>query len=175
MSEIITMPKFYSNREVAEILGCAPETVRQVKSRKAEQVAGLWDNNNPDGETCWSEAGLNKLSELINTEKAKEFRAGALARRTQEAIAADRAALEYGNGDNSLRTSQVSGTYEVQSPTGESGRYAGLTERLGAAIAGQMIAKGAIAEIDMAVVNGLLKGLEVGDIDVDSILQDFSQ
>jgi hypothetical protein len=175
MNELIAMPKFYSNREVAEILGCAPETVRQVKSRKAEQVAGLWDNNNPDGETIWSEAGLNKLSELINTDKSKDFRAGALARRTQEAIAMDRAELAYEDKDNSPRTRQVSGTYEVQSPTSEGGRYSGLSERLGAAIADRMIDKGAIDEIDKAVVNGLLRGLDVGDIEVDSILHGFLQ
>lgn len=91
MTETITVTKFYSNREIVEILGCSPEYIRKLKSTKSEELKDYWRNDGADNETAWSEDGLNKLAEMMSTDKAKEFRAGKLARRTQEAIAVDRA------------------------------------------------------------------------------------
>lgn len=167
MSEMITMPKFYSNREVAEILGIQPATVRQIKSRKAEQLDGLWRNDNDDGETLWSQEGLDKLAEFVNTDEAKQFRAGALARRTQEAIAVDRAEVSYQNNQEvSTRTGNDSAEYVVNQ-----GRYSQLPEKIGGAIAGQMINDGAVERIDQAVVKGLLSSLNMGDIDLSTLLK----
>lgn len=171
-SQIITMPKFYSNREVAEILGIKPATVRQIKARKADELAGLWENNNPDGETVWTQEGLDKISEFVNTDRAKEFRAGQLARRTSDAIAVDRAELNYSEVEqDSTRTGHEVNSYEIKSPVGEGGRYKGLTKRIGGAIADQMIDNGAIEEIDNAVIDGLLRGLSIGDINVKDLLR----
>jgi hypothetical protein len=172
MSEIITMPKFYSNREVAEILGVQPATVRQIKSRKAEQLQGLWRNDNEDGETVWSQEGLDKLAEFVNTDEAKQFRAGALTRRTQDAIAVSRSEISYQNNidQSSTRTGHEVSSYEVKSPVAEGGRYHGLPARIGDAIASQMVDKGAIDEIDNAVVDGLLRALDMGDIDIKTLL-----
>ncbi len=165
MPETITIAKFYSNREIAEILGCAPETVRQVKSRKAEQLEGLWSQDG-SSETVWTQEGLEKLSELINTEKSQEFRSSALARRTQEAIAVDRAEISYQNNDQvSTRTGTETAAYTINE-----GRYSQLPENIGEAIAGQMINDGALVRVDKAVVNGLLRGLNIGDIDVEALL-----
>jgi hypothetical protein len=171
MPETITVTKFYSNREIAEILGCTPEYIRKLKSTKKDELAGLWRNDGGGDETVWSEDGLNKLAELISTDKAKEFRAGALARRTEQAIAVDRAELNYPNPEqNSTRTGHEVNSYEIKSPVGEGGRYAGLTKRIGGAIADQMIDNGAIEEIDNAVIDGLLRGLSIGDINVKDLL-----
>jgi len=176
MTETITMPKLYSNREIAEILGCAPETVRQVKSRKADQLEGLWSQDG-SSETVWTQEGLEKLSELINTEKSVEFRSSALARRTQEAIAINRSETnqEIAVSDNSNlyqnidQSSTRTGT-ETASYTINQGRYSQLPERIGGAIAGQTIGDGALERVDKAVVSGLLRGLNIGDIDVEALL-----
>ena len=168
MIETITVPKFYSNREIAEILGCSPEYIRKLKSSKADELAGFWTNDSQSSETVWNEEGLHKFSELISTDKAKEFRAGKLARRTQEAIAVDRA--NYGDAEEvSPRTGHEVNSYEV--PNNNSGRYSGLTDKLGGAIATQMINDGAIGEIDKSVVTHLLKGMSIGDIDVEALLR----
>ena len=165
MTETITIAKFYSNREIAEILGCAPETVRQVKSRKADQLEGLWSQDGTS-ETIWNQEGLEKLSELINTDKSQEYRASALTRRTQEAIAVDRAELYQNDIDNSpTRTGNETTAYTINE-----GRYSQLPEKLGGAIATQMINDGAVERIDKAVVKGLLSGLNVGDIDIEAFL-----
>ncbi len=166
MLETITMPKFYSNREVAEILGVQAATIRQVKSRKADELAGLWENSNPDGETVWSEEGLAKLSEFIHTDASKEFRSGALARRTQEAIAVNRSELNYDDSEISPRTGQETTAYTINE-----GRYSQLPEKIGGAIAGQMINDGAVERIDKTVVSTLLSHLNLGDIDIDALLK----
>lgn len=168
MSEIITMTKFYSNREVAEILGLKPASIRVMKQRHADQLQGLWDNNNPDGETFWSQEGLEKLAEFSQTDEAKEFRSSALARRTQEAIAVDRAEISYQNEvqNTSTRTGHETAAYTINH-----GRYSGLEENLGDAIAKQKIANGAIKRIDAAVVSHLLRELNLGDdIDIGALL-----
>ncbi|MFM7886735.1 MAG: hypothetical protein ACKPCM_08615 [Pseudanabaena sp.] len=164
--EMITIPKTYSNREIAEILGCAPETVRQVKSRKADQLEGLWSQDG-SSETVWTEEGLEKLAELINTEKSQQFRASALARRTQEAIAVDRAELYQNDIENSsTRTGHETAEYTINK-----GRYSQLPEKIGGAIAGQMVNDGAIERIDKAVVSELLRSLNLGDdIDIETLL-----
>ena len=167
MSETITMPKFYSNREISEILGCSPEYIRKLKSSKADELAGFWTNDNQSSETVWNEEGLHKFSELISTDKAKEFRAGKLARRTQEAIAVDRA--NYGDAEEvSTRTGHEVNSYEV--PNNNSGRYSGITKKIGGAIATQMINDGAIEQIDNAVIEGLLNGMKIGDINIEALL-----
>ncbi|MCA6572107.1 MAG: hypothetical protein IM535_15010 [Pseudanabaena sp. M38BS1SP1A06MG] len=181
MSEIITMPKFYSNREVAEILGLKPASIRVMKQRHAEELKGLWDNNNPDNETVWTEEGLNKLSEFAQTEEAKNFRAGALARRTAEAIAIDRSELDEPQSeaiavnpnqyDLSTRTDSPRTGQQTTAYTINEGRYSQLPEKLGGAIAGKMVADGAIDRIDKAVVSGLLSELNIGDIDVEALLR----
>ena len=165
MTETITIAKFYSNREISEILGCAPETVRQVKSRKADQLEGLWTQDG-SSETVWTQEGLEKLSELINTDKSQEYRASALTRRTQEAIAVDRAELYQNNDEVSTRTGNETADYTINQ-----GRYSELPEKLGGAIATQMINDGAVNRIDAAVVNGLLRNLNIGDIDVETLLR----
>ena len=179
MLETITLPKTYSNKEIAEILGCAPETVRQVKSRKADQLEGLWSQDGTS-ETVWTQEGLEKLSELINTEKSVQYRSSALARRTQEAIAVSRSEtnqeaiavsedpiLYQNNIDNSsTRTGHETAAYTINQ-----GRYSQLEENLGGAIADQKIANGAVDRIDRAVVKGLLSALNMGDIDVESLLK----
>lgn len=178
MLETITLPKTYSNKEIAEILGCAPETVRQVKSRKADQLEGLWSQDGTS-ETVWTEEGLEKLSELIKTEKSQEFRSSALARRTAEAIAVSRAetnqeAIAINNGStlyqNEIDNSSTRTGTETAAYTIKEGRYSQLPERIGGAIAGQMIGDGALDRVDKAVVNGLLRGLNIGDIDVEALL-----
>lgn len=168
MHETITVTKFYSNREIAEKLGCSPEYIRKLKSTKADELAGFWWNDGTD--TAWSEEGLNKLASMMSTPQAKEFCKNALAVRTSEAIAVDRAELNYPTPEqNSTRTGHEVNSYEV--PNNNSGRYAGLTDKLGGAIAGQMIENGAIEEIDKSVVSHLLKGMNIGDIDVESLLR----
>lgn len=168
MSEIITMPKFYSNREIAAILGCTPEYIRKLKSQKGDQLVGLWDNNNPEGETVWSEEGLEKLSELISTDKAKEFRASALARRTQEAIAVDRAELNYGDADESSpRTGHEVSSYELPNTTASGGRYADLPERVGDAIGNTLADPEGIRRMDTQVVKSFLQAANLSDIGID--------
>lgn len=171
MPETITVTKFYSNREIAEKLGCSPEYIRKLKSTKADELAGFWRNDGGDNETAWSEEGLHKLASMMSTPQAKEFCKNALAVRTSEVIAVDRAELNYPNPEqNSTRTGHEVNSYEVKSPVGEGGRYAGLTKRIGGAIADQMIDNGAIEEIDNAVIDGLLRGLSIGDINVKDLL-----
>lgn len=41
MLETITVPKTYSNKEVAQILGCSEEYVRQLKNRNEEELIDL--------------------------------------------------------------------------------------------------------------------------------------
>jgi hypothetical protein len=172
MNETITVTKFYSNREIAEILGCSPEYIRKLKSTKSEELREFWRNDGGDNETAWSEDGLNKLADLISTDKAKEFRAGKLARRTQEAIAVDRSELYQNEIDQApTRTGHEVNAYEIKSPIGEGGRYAGLPTKIGGAIATQMISNGAIDEIDNAVIEGLLKAMSIGDINVADLLK----
>jgi hypothetical protein len=180
MLETITMPKLYTNREVAEILGVQPATIRQVKSRRAAELTGLWRNDNDDGETVWSEEGLAKLAEFVHTDEAKQFRSSALARRTQEAIAIDRSEMiepqseaiintdtdyDLSPRTDSPRTTQESTAYKINE-----GRYSALPEKIGGAIAGQMINDGAVERIDKAVVSGLLSKLNIGDINVEALL-----
>lgn len=170
MHETITVTKFYSNREIAEKLGCSPEYIRKLKSTKADELAGFWRNDGTD--TAWSEDGLHKLASMMSTPQAKEFCKNALALRTSEVIAVDRAELNYPTPEqNSTRTGHEVNSYEIKSPVGEGGRYAGLPKRLGGAIADQMISNGAIEEMDNAVIDGLLRGLSIGDIDVQSLLR----
>ncbi|MEA5487482.1 MULTISPECIES: hypothetical protein [Pseudanabaena] len=165
--ETITVPNFRTNREVAEMFGCTPEYIRKLKSTKADELEGLWENNNPDGETTWNEEGVEKLSELIKTDKAKEYRASALARRTQEAIAVDRSELNYGESLDSPRTGQDINSYEVPSPTAQGGRYADLPEKMGDMISDRMIDDGAIARMDKRVATNLLKAANLSDIGID--------
>ncbi|MCA6580475.1 MAG: hypothetical protein IM537_05905 [Pseudanabaena sp. M57BS1SP1A06MG] len=171
MSEIIAMPKFYSNREVAQILGLKPASIRVIKQRHAEELHGLWQNNNPDGETVWSQEGLEKLAELSQTEEAKNFRAGALARRTQEAIAIDRASdqtkvANYTPQAEPPRTGQETTSYTISQ-----GRYSGIENKIGGAIVDRMVDDGALERIDKAVVSGLLSKLNMGDdLDINALL-----
>ena len=166
MNEMITVSKVYSNREIAEILGCAPETVRQVKSRKGDQLEGLWSQDGT-GETTWTEEGLEKLSQLINTDKAKEYRAGALARRTQEAIAVDRAELNYANEQTSTRTGHEVSSYEIPNTTASGGRYADLPERVGDMIGSTLADPEGIRRMDNQVVKSFLKAVNLSDINID--------
>jgi len=169
MPETITVPKFYSNREIAEKLGCTPEYIRKLKSTKSEELAGFWRNDGTD--TVWSEEGLHKLASMMSTPQAKEFCKNALALRTSEIVASDRAEMSYSTTEgDSPRTGHEVNSYELKNPVGEGGRYAGLTKRLGGAIADQMIENGAIDEIDNAVIDGLIRGLSIGNIDVKSLL-----
>lgn len=179
MSETITMPKFYSNREVAEILGLKPASIRVMKQRHSEELAGLWRNDSDDGETTWSQEGLEKLAEFSQTDEAKQFRSSALARRTQEAIAISRSEINqeaiavnddstlYQNNQNvSTRTGHETTAYSINE-----GRYSQLPEKLGGAIASSMINDGAVDRIDKAVINGLLRELNIGDIDIEALLK----
>jgi len=175
MLETITVPKTYSNKEIAEILGCSPEYVRKLKSTRKDELVNLWTES--DGETSWTEEGLNVLASMMSTAQAKEYCAGALARRTQEAIAVSRAETNqeaiavsesnnlYQNDQSSTRTGTETAAYTINE-----GRYSQLPERIGGAIAGQMIGDGALERVDKAVVNGLLRGLNIGDIDVEALL-----
>ncbi len=181
MLETITMPKLYTNEDVAKILGVESATVRQVKSRKIIELDGLWQTDASDAKkTYWTEEGLAKLSEFIHTDASKEFRAGALARRTQEAIAIDRAEITEPQSEAiAVNTNQYDLSPRTDSPkTGQEptaykineGRYSQLPEKIGGAIAGQMINDGAIDRIDKAVVNNLLSNLNIGDIDIQTLL-----
>ncbi|MEI6430054.1 MAG: hypothetical protein WCO45_16965 [Pseudanabaena sp. ELA607] len=164
MPETITMPKFYSNHEIAEMFGCTPEYIRKLKSTKKDELAGLWKNDGGDNETYWNEEGLNKLSELISTDKAKEFRAGQLARRTQEASAVDRAELYQNEVDeNSTRTGKETASYK----TGE-GRYANLHTQFGVAIADRVGDEAFFEKVDEVVVSELLKKMNLGTINVET-------
>lgn len=167
MSEIITMPKFYSNREVAEILGIQPATVRQIKSRKADELQGLWTNDNEDGETIWSQEGLDKIAELVNTDKAREYRAGALARRTQEAIAVDRSELNYANEQSSTRTGHEVSSYELPNTTASGGRYADLPERVGDVIGKTLADQDGIRRMDAQVVKSFLQATNLSSVNID--------
>jgi hypothetical protein len=166
MSEIITMPKFYSNRDISQLLGCSPEYVRKLKSTRKDELEGLWNNDNPDGETYWTQEGLDKIASMMQTPQAKEYCAGALARRTSEAIAVDRAELYQNNEQASTRTGHETAAYTINE-----GRYSDLEENLGDAIADQKIANGAVKRIDAAVVKRLLNALNMGDdIDIGALL-----
>lgn len=165
MLETITMPKTYTNAEVAELMGCSPEYVRKLKSTRKDELEGLWEVS--DKETYWTEEGLNVLASMMSTSQAKSFCAGALARRTQETIAVDRAEISYQNEvqNTSTRTGHETAAYTIKD-----GRYSQLEENLGGAIARQKIANGAVERIDRAVVNGLLSALNMGDdINLDSL------
>lgn len=178
MTETITMTRFYSNREVAEILGCKPEYVRKLKSTRKDELANLWRNDAGDNETFWTEEGLNVLASMMSTPQAKEYCAGALARRTQEAIAITRSEVSSEaiatNDSNLYQNSDQSSTrtgHETAAYTINHGRYSGLEENLGDAIAKQKIANGAVKRIDAAVVSGLLRELNLGDdIDIGALL-----
>lgn len=170
MSEIITMPKFYSNREVAEILGLKPASIRVMKQRHQEDLSGLWNNNNPDGETVWSQEGLEKLSEIATTEEAKQFRAGALARRTQEAIAIDRANDQTEVANYNPQTQPPKTGHETAAYTINQGRYSQLPEKLGDAIGDGLIQEDAVNRTDRAVMKRLLSELNIGDIDIEALL-----
>jgi hypothetical protein len=166
--ETITVPNFRTNREVAEMFGCTPEYIRKLKSTKADELEGLWENNNPDGETTWTEEGVEKLSELIKTDKAKEFRASALARRTQEAIAVDRSELNHPNESHSSpRTDQEVSAYEIPSPTAQGGRYSDLPERMGTAIGNRILDDDGLKRMDKAAAMTLLKAANLGNIGID--------
>lgn len=128
--------------------------------------------------TEWSQEGLDKLASFANTLEAKEYCRSALARRTQEAITISRAeanqeAIAIDNSElnyqepnqNSTRTGNETAAYTIKE-----GRYSQLPEKLGGAIAGRMIEDGALKRIDNAVVNGLLSGLNIGDIDIQTLL-----
>ena len=171
MPETITVAKFYSNREVSEILGCSPEYVRKLKSKNADELAGLWRNDGGDGETAWSEEGLNKLASMMSTPEAKKFCAGALTRRTQEAIAVDRAEISYQNDqDVSTRTGTEVNTYAVN-PTAQGGRYDALPTKMGTAIGDVLVDNGAVQQMDNAVMNRLLKELSIGEINLGEYLK----
>ena len=166
MTETITMPKLYTNREVADLMGCSPEYVRKLKSTRKDELDGLWQVSETDKETYWTEEGLNVLASMMSTSQAKSFCAGQLARRTQEAIAVDRAELYQNNDQVSTRTGNETTAYTINQ-----GRYAQLPEKIGGAIAGQMINDGAVERIDKAVVSGLLRELNLGDdIDIQTLL-----
>lgn len=178
MLETITVPKTYSNKEIAQILGCSEDYVRQLKNRNEEALIDLWRKDGT--KTEWSQEGLDKLAELASTLEAKEYCRTALTRRTAEAIAITRSEINeeaisinddqstlYQNeiNDSSTRTGAETAAYTIQE-----GRYSQLPERIGGAIAGQMIGDGALDRVDKAVVNGLLRGLNIGDIDVEALL-----
>ena len=179
MTETITMPKLYTNREVADLMGCSPEYVRKLKSTRKDELDGLWQVSETDKETYWTEEGLNVLASMMSTSQAKSFCAGALARRTQEAIAITRSEtsseaiatndsnLYQNNVDqSSTRTGHETAVYTINQ-----GRYSQLPEKIGGAIAGQMINDGAVKRIDAAVVSHLLRELNLGDdIDVEALL-----
>ncbi|TYQ29193.1 hypothetical protein PseudUWO311_03425 [Pseudanabaena sp. UWO311] len=165
--ETITVPNFRTNREVAEMFGCTPEYIRKLKSTKADELEGLWENNNPDGETTWTEEGVEKLSELIKTDKAKEFRASALTRRTQEAIAVDRAELNHPSSQDSPRTDQEVSAYEIPSPTAQGGRYADLPEKMGQAIGNRILDNDGLKRMDKAAAMTLLKAANLDNIGID--------
>jgi hypothetical protein len=172
MLETITMPKLYTNEDVAKILGVESATIRQVKSRKVIELDGMWQSDRDDLKktTYWTEEGLAKLSEFIQTAEAKQFRSSALARRTAEAIAVDRSEqvneIQYDDHvESSPRTSQQNTAYKTNE-----GRYSHLPEKIGGAIASQLIDDGAKERIDKAVVSGLLRELNIGDIDIEKLL-----
>lgn len=171
MLETITVPKLYTNEDVAKILGVESATIRQVKSRKIVELDGLWQTDASDvKKTYWTEEGLAKLSEFIQTNEAKQFRAGALARRTADAIAVNRNEqvneIQYDDHvESSPRTSQENVAYKTNE-----GRYAQLPEQIGGAIASQLIDDGAKERIDKAVVSSLLRELSIGDIDIQALL-----
>lgn len=172
MLETITMPKLYTNDDVAKILGVESATIRQIKSRKVIELDGMWqiDQHDLKKTTYWTEEGLAKLSEFIQTNEAKQFRAGALARRTADAIAVNRNEqvneLKYDHIESSPRTTQENTAYKTNE-----GRYFQLPEKIGGAIADQMINDGALDRMDKAVVSKLLSQLNVGDIDVEALLR----
>jgi hypothetical protein len=177
MLETITVPKTYSNKEVAQILGCSEDYVRQLKNRNEEVLIDLWRKDGT--KTEWSQEGLDKLAELASTLEAKEYCRTALARRTQEAIAITRSEINDEtiaiNQDSTLYQNEVQNTstrtgHETTGYSTKDGRYSQLPEKLGGAIAGQMINDGAVDRIDKAVVNGLLRGLNIGDIDIESLI-----
>lgn len=165
--ETITVPNFRTNKEIAEMFGCTPEYIRKLKSTRAEDLAGLWDNNNPDGETVWTEEGVEKLSQMISTDKAKEYRAGALARRTQEAIAVDRAELNYANEQTSTRAGHEVSSYEIPNTTASGGRYADMPERVGDMIGSTLADPEGIRRMDTQVVKSFLKAVNLSDINID--------
>lgn len=171
MLETITVPKLYTNEDVAKILGVESATIRQVKSRRIVELDGLWQTDASDvRKTYWTEEGLAKLSEFIQTAEAKQFRSTALTRRTQDAIAVNRNEqmneLKYDDHvESSPRTTQENTAYKTNE-----GRYSQLPEQIGGAIADQMINDGALDRMDKAVVSKLLSQLNVGDIDVEALL-----
>ncbi|WP_434683996.1 hypothetical protein [Pseudanabaena minima] len=172
MSEMVTMsvPKTYSNKEIASILGCSEEYVRQLKNRNEEALIGLWGKDGT--KTEWTQEGLDKLAELANTLEAKEYRASALARRTAEAIAVDRAELNCPDSQDSPRTGQEVSAYEIPSPTAKGGRYADLPEKVGTAIGNRILDNDGLKRMDKAAAMTLLKAANLGDIgiDIDALL-----
>ena len=162
MLETITVPKTYSNKEVAQILGCSEDYVRQLKNRNEEDLIDLWRKDGT--KTEWSQEGLDKLAELASTLEAKEYCRTALARRTQEAIAVDRAELYQNEVDeNSTRTGKETASYK----TGE-GRYANLHTQFGVAIADRVGDEAFFEKVDEVVVSELLKKMNLGTINVET-------
>ena len=169
MLETITMPKLYTNDDVAKILGVESATIRQVKSRKTDELDGLWQTDASDAKkTFWTEEGLAKLSELIQTDEAKQFRSTALARRTQEAIAVDHAELNYPESQEiSPRTGQEVSSYELPNTTASGGRYADLPENIGDLVGTTLASQDGIRRMDTQVVKSFLKAANLSDIGID--------
>ncbi|MCA6524032.1 MAG: hypothetical protein IM596_19945, partial [Pseudanabaena sp. M051S1SP2A07QC] len=100
-------------------------------------------------------------------DKAKEYRAGALARRTQEAIAVDRAELNYANEQTSTRTGHEVSSYEIPNTTASGGRYADMPERVGDMIGSTLADPEGIRRMDNQVVKSFLKAVNLSDINID--------
>jgi len=166
MLETISVSKSYSNSEIAKILGCKEEYVRQLKARNEEALEGLWSKDG--NKTEWTQEGLDKLAELAQTLEAKAYRDSALARRTQEAIAVDHADLNYSDGqESSPRTGQEVSSYELPSTTASGGRYADLPETLGDMVGTTLASQDGVRRMDTQVVKSFLKAANLSDIGID--------
>jgi hypothetical protein len=166
MLETITVPKTYSNKEVAQILGCSEDYVRQLKNRNEEDLIDLWRKDGT--KTEWSQEGLDKLAELASTLEAKEYCRTALARRTQEAIAVDRSELNYSSEtQSSTRTGHEVSSYELPSPTASGGRYANVPEQVGDAIGTALASPDGIRRMDTQVIKSFLQAVNLSDVNID--------
>lgn len=177
MTETITMPKLYTNREVADLMGCTPEYVRKLKSTRKNELDGLWEVSETDKETYWTEEGLQVLAGMMSTSQAKSFCAGQLARRTQEAIAITRSEVNdeaiainedstlYQNDINQspTRTGQETPIYSINN-----GRYSRMPEQLADALSDRMVTdEDAVGRMDRRVAMNLLKAANLSETGID--------
>ena len=148
--------RFYSNAEIAGLFNVDAGYIRKIKGQQEEALRGLWKVEN--NTTVWSQQGLEKLATFVKTAEAQKF----LGQITVAKV--EQRQIERSQPQPHLQTTPTTSTTATNTIAT---RYSSAPQMIGEGIATQMINNGAIAEIDRAVFETLLAGLETVPLTFD--------